>query len=143
VILIISVLFLHTYFCSATSIMLKQVTTSILLLAFMASSFCRAVIVMDYYTNTPVYAKNCENKARPKMHCNGKCQMMKKLQQQDKQDQGNSERKAANKNEVVSSKSFFTTTFIFQSPPARYYAIPVVQHPVDRVYDFFHPPCAV
>jgi hypothetical protein len=122
--------------------MLKQVTTSILLLAFMATSFCRSVIVMDYYAYTDVYAKNCENKARPKMHCNGKCQMMKKLQQQEKQDQGNSERKAANKNEVVSSKSFFTTTYIFQSSSARYYAILVVQSPVDRGCEFFHPPCA-
>ena len=58
---------------------------SILLLAFMASSFCRAVIVMDYYANTGVYAKNCENKARPKMRCNGKCQMMKRLAAEEEQ----------------------------------------------------------
>lgn len=42
------------------------------------------------------------------MHCNGKCQMMKKLQQEEKKDQENPERKAENKNEIIlSSKSFY------------------------------------
>lgn len=42
------------------------------------------------------------------MHCNGRCQMMKKLKQEDKKDQQNPDRKSDNKDEVVvSSKSFF------------------------------------
>lgn len=62
----------------------------------------------DYYTNTSKYAKNCVNKAKPKMHCNGKCQMMKKLQEEEKKDQEKPERKGENKGEVIlSSKSFF------------------------------------
>ncbi|KEQ28253.1 hypothetical protein N180_01060 [Pedobacter antarcticus 4BY] len=36
-------------------------------------------MLADYYINTAKYANNCENKSRPKMHCQGKCQMMKKL----------------------------------------------------------------
>ena len=64
--------------------------------------------MVDYYTNAGKYAKNCENKAKPRMHCSGKCQMMKKLQQEEKKDQENPERKSENKNEsVLSSKSFF------------------------------------
>ena len=64
----------------------------------------------DYYTNTSKYAKNCVNKAKPKMNCNGKCQMMKKLEQEEKKDQENPERKAENKNEtLLSSKSFYAT----------------------------------
>ena len=65
--------------------------------------------MMNYYTNTAAYAKNCINKARPKLHCNGKCQMMKKMQQEEKKDQQNPERKAENKAEVLSSKSYFHT----------------------------------
>ncbi len=42
------------------------------------------------------------------MHCNGKCQMMKKLKQEENKDEQNPERKSENKNEcVLSSKSFF------------------------------------
>jgi hypothetical protein len=85
----------------------RQLTAFIFLAAFLAQTFSRTFVIADYYTNTSKYAKNCENKARPKMHCNGKCQMMKKLQQEEKKDQENPDRKAENKNEIVlSSKSF-------------------------------------
>lgn len=85
----------------------KKITAFALLLAFMASTFCQAVIVASYYADTAAYARSCENKARPMMHCNGKCQMMKKLQQQEKDEQQNPESKAALKNEIISSKSFY------------------------------------
>jgi hypothetical protein len=120
--------------------MWKQVTAAILLLAFMTSSFCNAVIVLDYYTNTAAFAKNCENKALPKMHCNGKCQMMKKLKQEEKKDQNNPERKAENKNEIVSSKSFFTAEFLLEQATRHSSARIIVQQPVDRTYPLLRPP---
>jgi hypothetical protein len=77
-------------------------------LAFASQTFNKAIIVLDYNTNTKSYAANCENKAKPKMHCNGKCQMMKKLKEEEKKDQQNPERKSENKNEfVLSSRSFY------------------------------------
>lgn len=141
-ILIIRYLFLHDYFCAAISTMLKQITVCILLLAFTASSFCRAVIVMDYYANSTVYAKQCENKARPKMHCNGKCQMMKKLQQQEKQEQGDPERKASLKYEV-----FFADRFALPAKPHspaahRQFAPLLIQSLSDRAYPLLRPPSA-
>jgi hypothetical protein len=120
--------------------MLKRITAALLLLAFMASSFCRAVIVMDYYTNSTAYAKNCENKSRPKLHCNGKCQMMKKLQQEEKKDEGNPEKKAGHKTGVISSKSFFATAFLFKQTAGRCYALTIDEKPVDRCYRLLHPP---
>ncbi|MFT3947512.1 MAG: hypothetical protein QM763_11140 [Agriterribacter sp.] len=73
-------------------------------------TFSSAVIVVDYYTNTSAYAKNCENKYVPQMHCNGKCQLMQKLKKEGKKEQQNPERKLENKNEIpLSSKSFFAT----------------------------------
>jgi hypothetical protein len=88
--------------------MLKQLTAIFLLTAFVAQTFTGSLIRLDYYTNTNAYAKNCINKAKPKMHCNGKCQMMKKMQEEEKKDQENTERKYENKINVLSSKSFFT-----------------------------------
>lgn len=41
------------------------------------------------------------------MHCNGKCQLMKKIQQEEQQEKEDAARKAENKNEVISSKSFY------------------------------------
>ena len=40
------------------------------------------MILLDYYANHSAYAKDCENKTRPMMHCNGKCHMIKKMQQE-------------------------------------------------------------
>ena len=52
------------------------------------------------YLNTAVFAKNCENKAKPALHCNGKCQMMKKMQETEKREQQLPERKSDNKIEI-------------------------------------------
>ena len=79
------------------------------MLAFLAQTFSKSFIVADYYMNTGAFAKNCVNKAKPKMHCNGKCQMMKKLKEQEKKEEQVPERKAELKIDVLSSKSFFTT----------------------------------
>jgi hypothetical protein len=97
------------YLCA---VMFKQSTALFLLIAFAATVFNRAEIVIGYYANTNSYAKNCVNKNLPMMHCNGKCQMTKKLQAEDKKDQQNPERKTENKDQVASSKSFFPTVSI-------------------------------
>ena len=120
----------------------KQITALLFIIALLAQTFNKSFVMADYYTNTSKYAKNCENKAKPKMHCNGKCQMMKKLQQEEKKDQENPERKAENKNEIIlSSKSFYAAVpnysihFI-----KRLY--PTLQSPkeTDRSFEVFHPP---
>ena len=123
--------------------MWKQLTAAILLLAFMTSCFCRAAIVLDYYTSAAAFAKNCENKARPQMHCNGKCQMMKKLKQEEKKDENNPERKIENKNEVLSSRSFFTTQLLFKQAIHPAYTPLIIEKAVDRDYSLLRPPATV
>ena len=86
--------------------MFKQLITAVFLLAFALQTFNKALVVFDYFANTTAYAKNCENKARPKMHCHGKCQMMKKLEKEEKKDEQNPDRKSENKNEVVLFANF-------------------------------------
>lgn len=64
--------------------------------------------MFDYFNNRYAYELNCINKAKPKLHCHGKCQMMKKISQEEKKDQQNPDRRGENKYELVfSSKSFF------------------------------------
>jgi len=123
--------------------MLKQFLAAILLLAFAVSNFCSVFIVFDYYNRPAAYAANCENKARPKLHCNGKCQMMKKLQQQENSSQNNSEKKANSKIQVISSKSFFTSLFITDPNGQVLFWLPAAAGPVDRSYSLFRPPSNV
>lgn len=92
--------------------MLKRLTATILFLAFIVQTFSAPFIRLDYYFNQADYARNCVNKARPKMHCNGKCQVMKKIQEEEKKQQEQDERKMASKVEVLSSKSFFDHSIV-------------------------------
>ena len=120
--------------------MFKQVTASILFLAFSVQSFAGPFFLLDYFVNTAAYAKNCVNKAKPKMHCNGKCQVMKKIQEEQKQDQQNSERKSENKVPVLSSRSFFTTVIIPLTAAHTLFSYSMTGNPVDRTVAVFHPP---
>jgi hypothetical protein len=82
---------------------------SILFIALLAQTFDSAFITLGYYVNTSAYSKTCENKDKPMLHCCGKCQLRKKLLQEEKDKQA-ADKRGENKNEVVlSSKSFFAT----------------------------------
>ena len=121
--------------------MFRQLTVIFLLFALSAQVFSQAAIIMDYYTNVTAYNKKCENQARPQIHCKGKCQMMKKLKEQEKKDQEAPSRKAELKNDVISSKSFFThisiKNFLLPSPYIDYYSI---AFPTGASSSVFHPP---
>ena len=79
------------------------------------------------------------------MHCNGKCGMIKKLQQEEKKDQENPERKGENKNEII----LYTKSF-FASVPTQYLIVTKTKKllpssdgkSIDRTFDIFHPPQA-
>lgn len=120
--------------------MFKPFTASILLLAFVAQTFAAPFIVLDYFVNTTAYAKNCVNKAKPKIHCNGQCQMMKKIREQEKNEQQNTNNKVERMLMVLSSKSFFAqlTVPARSSSPLLFYEIS--GSPVDRNIAVFHPP---
>lgn len=123
----------------------KALTACIFLAAFLVQTFSRNFVIADYYTNTAKYAKNCVNKARPKMHCNGKCQMMKKLQQEEKKDQDNPEKKSENKFEIVlSTKSFFATIKRTDRPRITKILFPrrAEIYAYNPAYAIFHPPKA-
>ena len=109
---------------------------------FFTQTFSHAFIVAGYYVNTTAYAKNCENKSKPWLHCNGKCQMKKQLAEEDKNNQESPERKNDGKNEItLSSKSFFATVNVFTASAKHTYITPLsMGHSVGRAFDIFHPP---
>lgn len=75
----------------------RRTLAFLLLLVFLTQTFSRYLLVADYYVNTSAFIENCINKDRPWMHCNGRCQLCKKLNQQDSpEDKQTPERKTAN-----------------------------------------------
>lgn len=121
----------------------KKLVAAIFLVAFCFQTFSKPFIIADYYANTAAYAKNCENKARPQMKCNGHCQMMKKLKAEEKKDAENPERKAESKAEItLSSKSFYATiaTPAFEQIANQKFVLQSNGHSTDRSIAVFHPP---
>ena len=124
--------------------MFRYLATIVLLFAFALQVFNRSVIVLDYYANTASFAKACENKARPLLHCNGKCQMMKKLKEEEKKEQQNPERRSGSKEEVVSSKSFFTPFLHQRAGEKKVYSVyHSIFAPRKSLADIFRPPAYV
>lgn len=122
--------------------MLKQLIAFLLLTAFATQTFGQAITVANFYINQNYIAKKlCVNKDKPQMKCCGKCQLSKKLKQEEKQDQQNPERKDS-KTEVLSSKSFFpdfksvvtSSSILFKSYP--------LFESIKMPMGIFHPPQA-
>jgi hypothetical protein len=80
--------------------MLRRILVPILFIASITQTFSGGLVFVEYMVDQSAFAKNCVNKARPTMHCNGKCQMMKNLQAEEAAQQAPA-RKYENKFEVL------------------------------------------
>jgi hypothetical protein len=121
--------------------MLKQVTAFLFFVAFIGQSFNKPFIVMDYYANNAAYLKACVNKAKPKMNCKGKCQMMKKLQEEEKKEQQLPDRNPDTKTEIFCKDNF---SFHIETPSV---LISSIDFSFEKnaalssmTYSIFHPP---
>lgn len=121
--------------------MLKQLTAILFFVAFIGQTFNKPFIVVDYYTNNAAYLEACINKARPKMNCKGKCQMMKKLQEQEKKEQENPVARPDFKTEIFSADNFAfeikTPSVVIETSFNSTYIHPALSNNSNAV---FHPP---
>lgn len=131
---------LLNYLCGVMPLF-RLLTTVVLLTAFLVQTFSRTAVVLDYYSNTSAFARNCINKARPLLHCNGQCQLMKKLKAIESKESTIPAYKAQLASDIMFSRS------LFDIPDQTGFAIACEHHqqkvdakPVDRSYDLFHPP---
>lgn len=121
---------------------MQKIAALILFVAFLGQTFDQGFCYIGYVINKAEYMRNCENKYRPMLHCDGKCQLMKKIDAQRKKDEQQApELKLAAKSEVISSRS----SFLLNAPGIftniiREYATEDNGTPVDRASSFFHPP---
>ncbi len=77
--------FYHTF--APKNIYLRSFFAILLASLFLLQSAEKFIIVANYQLNKDeITQKFCENKAKPMMHCNGKCHLKKQLQQQDKKE---------------------------------------------------------
>ena len=121
----------------------RRIAVFLLLLMFFAQTFSRYVLVADYYVNRSAYAANCVNKDRPWMKCNGRCQLCKKLDRQDNnQDKQTPERKSGNSgNETLyTNHTFIGATSSQVVAITRRFPEMKALSPVGMSRKHFHPP---
>jgi hypothetical protein len=125
----------------ATGMMWKRIIAFLFLAAFAIQTFNKAIIITGFFANRNYIAQNlCVNKDKPKLGCNGKCHLKKQLSNEEKKDQQNPDRKGDNKDEVLSSKSFFGAIHFTYSIIAHQHHIQSDNSTVKRSRTFFHPP---
>ncbi len=120
---------------------MKYTIVILLFTALLAQTFSRSLAMADYLVNLETYKKNCVNKAKPMLHCNGKCQMLKKMKKQEGSNGTNAPAPKFNQIEVVlSSKSFFPSLEIISlKNKSNYFTFnsPVIS---DHFSSLFRPP---
>ena len=124
---------------------MRFIATPIMILLVMSQTFSHWFVMMDFKLNQDFIAKKlCENRLRPKLNCNGNCVLMKKLKQQEKEEQSNP---VALKLElitlIISSRTFFANIDVISGFIAKSY-LPLFStgKPVGRTVSIFHPPAA-
>lgn len=66
---------------------MKAFFSYLLILLVLLQTFSREVLVVDFTLNqATITARFCVNKARPQLHCDGKCYFAKKLKQQEERE---------------------------------------------------------
>jgi len=122
---------------------MKFILVPALIMLVLTQAFSKWFVVFEYNANRNYIANNlCVNKSKPKMHCNGKCQMMKRLADEEKQNSSNSNIPSKIKvqevffsdeiNKVMLPLLAFVTSCYNEEPP-------ILKHnsPISSI---FHPP---
>jgi hypothetical protein len=129
-----------SYTFVAYSTDLKLLISILLCTVFILQPVSKLLIVINYELNKISIAQNfCENKAKPKMHCNGKCHLKKQLEKEDKKEQplpGSSKEKSEVQFHSIAVISELTLT----STERVSYFMYSFSFPDAPAFSVFHPP---
>ena len=123
---------------------MKFIASTIFILLLLTQVFSKWLMVIDYTINKDYIAKNlCENRNRPTLHCNGKCQLMKKMALED--DQTNKTNSASSVAKAPFTEVLFNAAFAFTQLTAcasdsLYNDFYLVAIPSSFHSSIFHPP---
>ena len=123
---------------------MKLLCVPLLMILLLTQTFCKWVIVIEYNINRDFVAKNlCINKIKPKLQCNGKCQMMKRLAEEEKQNSSNNTNSTSKEklpDQVFSHEIDQSTTPCIEYIKISYNEdLPISKHDAP-VASIFHPP---
>ena len=124
---------------------MKAFFSYLLILLVLLQTFSREVLVVDFTLHqATITARFCVNKARPQLHCDGKCYFAKKIKQQE-------ERENKTPNPLKEQVEMLPIAFQILVPaaPIRWASTPVGYGPYQSAWvpasasqGVFHPPQA-
>jgi len=92
---------------------MKKFLSIFLLMAITFNVFSKAIFWANYEINkSEITRKYCENKAKPKLHCDGKCHLKKQLKEEDKKEK---ESQSNNAKEKFETQFFVQVNFNFSA----------------------------
>lgn len=121
---------------------MKLIAASILILLVMVQSFTSWIIVAEYTINKEYIAKNlCINKERPKLHCKGKCQLMKKLVEEENQNSSSNTQTGKIKMDVLFVQKLDPPSISgLSKEDTKFNAAYILKQSIGSVSAIFHPP---
>ncbi|WP_143087601.1 hypothetical protein [Chitinophaga sp. YR627] len=125
--------------------MRKQLITVLLMMIWLCQLSGRYFVMFEFYLNQEYIAQNlCVNKDKPQLHCNGRCHLKKQLNEEEKRDQNNPERRTDNRSEIFYDASFYVAdlTPAYTTLHTHYNNPACIGTPVDQAFTIFHPPGA-
>ena len=123
---------------------MKFLCVPLLMILMLTQTFWKWAIVIEYNMNREFIAKNlCINKSKPKWQCNGKCQMMKRLADEEKQNSSNNTNRTSK--EKLTDQIFSHAMNQSITPCPEYIKQSYNEHSVVSKHDtpitsIFHPP---
>ncbi|UKJ08779.1 hypothetical protein [Solitalea lacus] len=121
---------------------MKKLLSIVLMMAILLQTFSNLVIVSSYEVNKGFISTYlCENKDKPKLHCNGQCYLMKKLKkaaQEEEQQANNSLREKFEMNQFIQivQDNFIDNSYI----ELKHIHFFLQKEPYSTSFPIFHPP---
>jgi len=102
----------------------------------------KGLIVLSYFTNKAAYERYCVNKARPQLHCDGKCQVAKKIKAEEERDQKDPLKSGGFTEQILINQNHFVCIEAVYSPDVRIvlYTPGSIGHILEMSRTLFHPP---
>lgn len=113
----------------------------VLIAALLTQSLSKGIIVLSYFTNKQAYERYCVNKARPQLHCDGKCQMAKKIKAEEEKDQKDPLKSSFSETVLILQDHFIRIQPVYFPLALKVNHVPnAIGHTREMSRSCFHPP---
>lgn len=121
---------------------MKLIAAPILFLILLTQIFSQWLLIAEYNLNKEYIAKNlCINKEKPKLLCSGKCQLMKKMAEEESANSNTGSKSIKNTLEVLYDDELNSLQFNGEPTVASSASTPyILKAYTSPILPFFHPP---